>query len=261
MTNAELIAEIRKLATELGTPETLPGLTKLRKPALEQLRDGLRLNLQAREEDRDESVNEAVDGADVMTRWLALPADKQEQTAQWHRDNLAATPSPLRAYQSAMEGLAVLEAHLIGTYACAACSSPVLVTNQPNHVDSGECEQFQREAGYHKDGCEWTPSDTEATIADVEANVPLVDQKIYPFDMTMSKLITETDVRTPSGKALVALVQFGSKLVWGRLIAVVNRRTPPRGLDGALLATVEIGGVRKLVTASDILVGDALVVA
>lgn len=49
MTNAEMIAEIRKLSIELnGDLEGLPGLTKLRKPALEQLLDGLRLNLAAR---------------------------------------------------------------------------------------------------------------------------------------------------------------------------------------------------------------------
>lgn len=50
MTNAELIAEIRKLAVELnGDTEGLPALSKLRKPALEQLLSGLRLNLAAQE--------------------------------------------------------------------------------------------------------------------------------------------------------------------------------------------------------------------
>lgn len=100
--------------------------------------------------------------------------------------------------------------------------------------------------------------DAAATIADVEADVLLIDQKIYPFDMIMPKSITETDVRTSSGLALVALVQFGSKLVWGKLIAVVNRRTK---YAASLLATVEIAGVRRLLNADDVLVSNEFVAA
>lgn len=52
MTNAELIAEIRKLAVELnGDTEGLPALSKLRKPALEQLLAGFQLSLRAQAED------------------------------------------------------------------------------------------------------------------------------------------------------------------------------------------------------------------
>jgi hypothetical protein len=68
--------------------------------------------------------------------------------------------------------------------------------------------------------------------------------------------ITETNVQALDGSGAVALVQFGSKLVWGKLIAVIQRRTK---YSSPLLATVEVRGVRRLLNADDILVGDTFV--
>lgn len=53
-----------------------------------------------------------VDGAAFTARWLALPVDKRSMTVTQERYHLAATPSPLRHYQSAMEGLTVIDAHI-----------------------------------------------------------------------------------------------------------------------------------------------------
>lgn len=279
MTNAELIAEIRKLAAELGTPETLPGLTKLRKPALEQLLDGLRLNLQTKlraeetstfgddlsglpedvrteieamaahwEQETDESVNEEIDGGDVMRRWLDLPADKREQTIQWHRNNLKATPSPMREYQTSQEALAVLDNHLTETYTCVACSSPVLVTDQPNHVDSGECEQFQREVGHLADHARVDPAfaaEIDALVAQdlAPATTRILRDAVAPLVLP----ITETNVKAAN---VDVVVQLRNRLYNGKLIAVVNRRTR---FMHPILATVEVGGHRFLVNANDLL--------
>lgn len=70
--------------------------------------------------------------------------------------------------------------------------------------------------------------------------------------------ITETNVQGQDGTALATLVQFGSKLVWGKLIAVVNRKTK---YSAPLLVTVEIAGVRRLLSADDVLIGDSFVAA
>jgi len=207
----------------------------------------------------DQSVDEAVNGGEVMRSWLELPAEFHTKSVVQTAIDCTGVPSPLREYQSSQEALVVLEAHLADT------------------------EQV----------------DTERLIADVEENVPLIDdEEIYPFDMTVPEVdpgfaaevdalvardmaadpmpqelavaterlwmesitlpTTETDVRGPGGSALSTLVQSGSKLVWGRLIAVVNRRSK---YSSPLLVTVEIDGVRRLLSADDVLVGDEFVAA
>lgn len=205
MTNAELIAEIRRLATELnGDTGGLPALSRLRKPALEQLRDGMLLNLESR--NQDQAVNEAVDGAEIMTRWLALPATDQHQTAQWHRDNVASTPSPMREYQSSQEALAVLDAHL-------------------DAAETGD--EIDPEFAAEVDVLVARDLATDLPPASVFAFMP----------------VTEIDVKAAG---VTGLVQWGKRLVWAKLISVVNRRT---SFSPAFLVTVEFEGVRRLVKA------------
>jgi hypothetical protein len=206
----------------------------------------------------DQSVNEAIDGAEVATRWLVLPEEQRTKSVVQTAIDYAGVPSPMREYQSSQEALAVLEAHLDETNR----------DDQPSGDD-------HLSAGDHRDGCEC--ADCEEFYADDQdfalGDVPELeyDREIEAVQETASNdellsfmrtvveapvlpelPVTETDVRTPDGSALVTLVQSGSKLIWGRLIAVVNRRTrylPP------LLATVEFpDGVRRLVRADDILV-------
>lgn len=58
----------------------------------------------------DQSVNEAINGTQVMLEWLVRTSpttDTVRETADVLR---TAVPSPMRNYQSAMEGLAVLDA-------------------------------------------------------------------------------------------------------------------------------------------------------
>lgn len=234
MTNAELIAEIRKLAAELGTPETLPGLTKLRKPALEQLLSGLQLNLQARNE--DESVNEEIDGGDVATRWLALNPSLQTETPEQMAERLAQVPSPQRDYQTSQEALVALGAFVAET--------DEAIADEERDFALGDVPELEHDAT------------SDAELAEFLEHVVASDP--VPTAATRLERITETDVRGLDGTGLVALVQFGSKLVWGKLIAIVNRRTK---YAAPLLATIEIGGVRRLLNADDVLIGDSFVAA
>lgn len=108
-------------------------------------------------------------------------------------------------------------------------------------------------------GLDHDPAEDDANDAAIRAQY--APDTIYPFDMhppqveqptpsvepTWQLPVTETDVTTAN---VVVVVQSGTKLVWGKLISVVNRRTrycPP------ILATVEINGVRRLIAADDLL--------
>lgn len=115
-------------------------------------------------------------------------------------------------------------------------------------------------AGDHRDGCECEVCEFYANdvdpefAAEVDALVARnVAADLPPDSALLFAPVTETNVVAPDKTALVTLVQFGSKLVWGRLIAVVNRRTK---YSSPLLATVEIGGIRRLINADEVLVSD-----
>lgn len=122
----------------------------------------------------------------------------------------------------------------------------------------------------HRDGCECV--DCEGFYADEAAEIEAAndadaDAELLGFlgsvieqaERELELPTTETDVRTPEGLALVTLVQSGSKLIWGKLIAVVNRRTR---YCAPLLVTVEFpDGVRRLVSADDVLVSDTFAAA
>jgi hypothetical protein len=213
---------------------------------------------------RDQSVNEAIDGAEVMSRWLALPENKREQSVEWHRDNLASTPSPERHYQSAMEALAVLNAQIATDTNRDDQPSGDDHLSAQDHRDGCECESCD---GFYADDIEdQAPQQVNVTTAEVEATGDAdADAELLSFMRAVVELpnpvmpTTETDVRALDGSALATLVQSGTKLIWGKLIAVVNRRTK---YAAPLLATVEFpDGVRRLVSADDILVGDTFVAA
>jgi hypothetical protein len=258
MTNAELIAEIRKLAIELnGDTEGLPGLTKLRKSALEQLRDGFLLSLAAKRDigpnaptseltNTDESVNETVDGGEAMTRWLALPEQQRTKSIVQTAIDCAMVPSPLRDYQSSQEALTVLEVHL---------------AEDGDHRDGCECadcEEFYADeppVGFDPmadaSAEEWDAYDAAVDpqfAAEVDS---LVARNLAadppPAQVYEAAPITETDVAAAD---VDVVVQLKSRLYNGKLIAVVNRRTR---YCQPILATVEVGGVRFLVNADDML--------
>lgn len=115
--------------------------------------------------------------------------------------------------------------------------------------------------GWHLETCsKFQASDVEIEQLHNEQS----DAELIEFTREMAESLletmpmTETNVIADSGKALLVLVQIGSKLAWGKLMAVVNRRT--RYAD-PLLSTVEVNGVRRLVKAKDMLVTDTLVEA
>lgn len=98
--------------------------------------------------------------------------------------------------------------------------------------------------GDHRDGCEC--SDCLEFGDEMDA----LDAKV----MASIRFETQTTVTPLPADAVpdVVLVQSGSRLIWGKLINIVNRRT--RYLT-PLLATVELAsGVRQLVAADDLLV-------
>jgi hypothetical protein len=111
------------------------------------------------------------------------------------------------------------------------------------------------------------PQRVNVTTAEIEATSGAdADAELLSFMRAVVELpnpvmpVTETDVRALDGSALATLVQSGTKLIWGKLIAVVNRRSSY--IQGPLLATVEFpDGVRRLVSADDILVSDTFVAA
>jgi hypothetical protein len=216
MTKPEMVAEIRELAAKLP-PAFLPkGLTKLNKDELQHALDGLRTEVARRF--KDESVNEAVDGGEVATRWLDLPADKQTETPEQMVARLAEVPSPMREYQSSQEALDVLEA-----------GQDFALGDVPElEYDTTVDPEFAAEV--------------DALVArDLAADLP--PASVYQTSLP----VTETDVEAAN---VDVVVQLKSRLYNGKLIAVVNRRTT---FANPILATVEVGGVRFLVNADDML--------
>lgn len=169
----------------------------------------------------DESVNEGVDGTEVMTKWLALPEGARKLSPQRTRDHLTGTPSPRRDYQSAMEAVAVLDAHL-------------MVEEPGDDLIELIDEDYRRVAVNQRNIAGLTTSDWTTQQDDPEP--------VFP--------VTETPVTPPNGKPLRVLVQLGARLVWGTLVAVVNRRTR---FAPATLATVLVDGVRRLVSSDKVL--------
>lgn len=208
---------------------------------------------------RDQSVNESIDGAEVMTRWLALPEDQRGSTVESQCDKLAATPSPERHYQSAMEALAVLETHLAheGDHRdgceCADCeefyvegwddpSGGIAAPDDLGQRVNNEDELREEYQGYTAPDDEITvdpefAAEVDSLIArDLAADLP-------PATAFVSMPITETDV---SAAEVMGLAQLGKRVVWAKLISVVNRRTR---FAPAFLVTVEVEGIRRLIKA------------
>lgn len=94
---------------------------------------------------------------------------------------------------------------------------------------------------------DWDGSQVEfAAEVDALAADPLPDtaRRVLEADLP----VTETNVGVSD---VAVVVQSGSKLIWGKLIAVVNRRTR---YSAPFLCTVELeSGVRQLVAADDVL--------
>lgn len=134
-----------------------------------------------------------------------------------------------------------------------------------DHRDGCECESCDE--FYADDIEDQAPQQVNVTTAEVEATSDAdADAELLSFMRAVVELpnpilpVTETDVRALDGSALATLVQSGTKLIWGKLITVVNRRSSY--IQGPLLATVEFpDGVRRLVSADDILVSDTFVAA
>lgn len=182
----------------------------------------------ARDNERhaDESVNEEVDGVEVATRWLNLDPSYQTETPEQMANRLAEVPSPQRDYQSSQEALAVLEEHnptWVGGF------PPVAEVPEP--ADDGVDPEFAAEV----DALIAADLAPETTRILRDAVAPLV----LP--------ITETDVQAAN---VDVVVQLRKRLYNGKLIAVVNRRTM---FSNPICATVEVGGVRFLVNADDLL--------
>lgn len=126
----QLRAEIKDAAAQLP-PSFLPkGVSRMVKNELEHVLASLRTELAnrraeaealhnqpmagspaavAQAEEADESVNELVDGAEVMREWLALdPANRSHSLAE-QRNRLQAVHAGTANYQSAQEALLVLD--------------------------------------------------------------------------------------------------------------------------------------------------------
>jgi hypothetical protein len=172
----------------------------------------------------DQSVNETVDGAE--TNRDEQPSGDDHPSAGDHRDGCE----------------------------CADC--------EEFYADENEVEeQFVQVVTKASAVAELVDPETEAAndvLADVEL-LGFLGGVIEQIERELRLPVTETDVRTSEGQALVTLVQSGSKLVWGKLIAVINRRTK---YAAPLLATIEFpDGIRRLVSADDILVSDQFAAA
>jgi hypothetical protein len=197
----------------------------------------------------DQSVNEAVDGAE--TNRDEQPSGDDHLSAGDHRDGCECTDceefyadeDPIAApdglgQRDLNEGIDEWHAHMAETE-----------------------EQFVQVVAKASAVAELVDPETEAAndvLADVEL-LGFLGGVIEQIERELRLPITETDVRTSEGQALVTLVQSGSKLVWGKLIAVINRRTK---YAAPLLATIEFpDGIRRLVSADDILVSDQFAAA
>lgn len=131
--------------------------------------------------------------------------------------------------------------------------------------------------GDHRDGCEC--EDCEAFYADEHTSVPAPDglgqrdgevdpefaaevDRLIAADLAADAVPAELVERVQFASTLpitatnieqaqvAVVVQSGSRLLWGTLISVVNRRTR---YSSPLLVTVEVDGHRQLVAADDVL--------
>jgi hypothetical protein len=274
LSKAELVE--RELEDTIYQRTAVRGLKKADLAVLVAHRETARREWDA---NRDQSVNEAIDGAEVATRWLALPEQQRTKSVVQTAIDYAGVPSPMREYQSSQEALGVLEAHLDETNRDDQPSGDDHLSAQ-DHRDGCECESCD---GFYADDQDFAlgdvpeleyddvddqaPQRVNVTTAEVEATSDAdADAELLSFMRAVVELpnpvmpVTETDVRALDGSALATLVQSGTKLIWGKLIAVVNRRSSY--IQGPLLATVEFpDGVRRLVSADDILVSDTFVAA
>jgi hypothetical protein len=259
LSKAELVE--RELEDTIYQRTAVRGLKKADLAVLVAHRETARREWDA---NRDQSVNEAIDGAEVATRWLALPEQQRTKSVVQTAIDYAGVPSPMREYQSSQEALGVLEAHLDETNRDDQPSGDDHLSAQ-DHRDGCECESCDE--FYADDIEDQAPQQVNVTTAEVEATSDAdADAELLSFMRAVVELpnpvlpVTETDVRALDGSALATLVQSGTKLIWGKLIAVVNRRSSY--IQGPLLATVEFpDGVRRLVSADDILVSDTFVAA
>lgn len=129
MTNAELIAEIRKLVgkTVRIAHETLIDETYDRAVVLsvhdgingwyarvrftQDYLAGVENSFQVKYLTVDESADEPWNGIELGQRWLRADANKR-RSPQDERDTLAAVPSPMREYQPVQEMILVLDEYL-----------------------------------------------------------------------------------------------------------------------------------------------------
>jgi hypothetical protein len=182
----------------------------------------------------------------------------------------------MREYQSSQEALEVLEAHLAeledGDFDPMADATPeqwddydreVEATNDA--AEAGDPEKWLDGLTYNERLAEDDAADVEdlamaeLAAATDEELLGFLGEVIHAVEERLELPITETDVRTPQGEALVTLVQSGTRLIWGKLISVVNRRTR---YAAPLLASVEFpDGIRRLVSADDILISDTFAAA
>ena len=231
----QLIAEIRDAAAQLG-PNHLPtGLGKLRKAELELLLTSLRNDLEAErqaERDRQEELfaldeveniayNDTIE-ADDPTSGIAAP------------DGLGNRDFTEADWDDALTGSEVDSEF-------AAEVDALVARDLRDDMPTGLVERVQFAAGI--------PNRESTEGHDIGGNVAKPELHPYYQRRFAAKLpVTTTNVKVSD---VSVVVQSGSRLLWGKLINVINRRTR---YSAPLLVTVELeSGVRQLVAADDIL--------
>lgn len=266
-TREQLIDGIRMMAAKLD-PNHLPtGLTKLRKAELVELHSALFDQYMVATQPEVDALHAQAD----FERQMGLDHDPAEDDANdaMYRTQFAPLHEQPMADSPAAIARAEEDDHRDGCE-CEDCEEFYADEAKHDGIAAPMKSTAERDAQYREelDGV-WdevealTSSETDPEFAaevdalvarELAADVPsgLIERTQFatndPLLFAAKFPVTETDVAVSN---VAVVVQSGSKLIWGKLIAVVNRRTrylPP------FLCTVELeSGVRQLVAADDIL--------